>query len=52
MLALEYVGAEFLDKVSYYNTVWWPARALVEEAHTNRYQVCFLPFTYLLLLLL
>jgi len=47
--ALEYVGAEFLDRVNYYNTVWWPARVLVEEAHANRFQVS-VP-TYLLFLL-
>lgn len=33
------VGAEFIDKVLYYGTVWWPARSIVEEAIRNRHEV-------------
>ena len=46
--ALQYVGAEFLDRVNYYNNVWWPARTLIEQAHTDRFQVSLTLFTYLL----
>jgi len=42
MLALKYVGDEFLDRVRYYNDVWWPARELVQMAHTDRFQVSFI----------
>ena len=44
-LALDYVGTEFVDKVNYYSRVWWPARTLIERAHSARFKVCFLIFT-------
>lgn len=37
--AKEYVGKEFEDKVTYYGTVWLPARSLVENAVKNRFNV-------------
>ncbi|EDS31662.1 MYG1 [Culex quinquefasciatus] len=37
--AKAYVGAEFIDKVLYYATRWWPARAIVEKAVRNRLEV-------------
>ncbi|XP_076355167.1 MYG1 exonuclease isoform X2 [Tachypleus tridentatus] len=37
--AMELTGSEFVDKVSYYGNVWWPARLLVEEAIKNRKNV-------------
>jgi len=37
--AMQYVGAEFLDRVRYFHDVWWPARQLVRQAHSNRFQV-------------
>lgn len=32
-------GEEFTDKVLFYATVWWPARAIVEEAVKERFNV-------------
>ncbi|XP_038053187.1 MYG1 exonuclease-like isoform X2 [Patiria miniata] len=37
--AMELTGLEFLDKVNYYNTSWWPARELVESALDGRFEV-------------
>lgn len=37
--AKELVGAEFIDKVLYYSSVWWPARSIVERAIKNRLSV-------------
>lgn len=37
--AKEYVGKEFADRVTYYGTVWLPARSLVENAVKNRFNV-------------
>jgi uncharacterized UPF0160 family protein len=31
-LAMELVGTKFLERASYYATVWWPAREIVERA--------------------
>lgn len=33
------VGAEFTDKVLYFGTVWWPARAIVDEAICKRHDI-------------
>lgn len=30
------VGAELIDKILYYGTVWWPARSIVEDAIRTR----------------
>lgn len=38
-VAMDYVGSEFLDRISYYSKVWWPARELVEHAHSQRFHV-------------
>jgi uncharacterized UPF0160 family protein len=37
--AKEYVGKEFLDKIFYYASVWWPARSIVRDAVNNRLKV-------------
>lgn len=37
--AKELVGAEFIDKVVYYTSVWWPARSIVTRAIENRMSV-------------
>lgn len=37
--AKQLVGAEFVDSILYYATVWWPARALVKEAIKNRFNL-------------
>lgn len=37
--AKDLVGAEFIDKIMYYGTVWWPARSIVEEAIRNREKI-------------
>lgn len=37
--AMDLVGKEFVDKVLFYNNVWWPARELVLNAITNREEV-------------
>ncbi|CAL9703819.1 unnamed protein product [Knipowitschia caucasica] len=37
--AMVLVGAEFLDRLDYYQFGWLPARAVVEEAVTNRLKV-------------
>ncbi|XP_077978339.1 MYG1 exonuclease-like [Glandiceps talaboti] len=37
--AMKLVGEEFLDRVVFYHKCWWPARALVEEAIGERFQV-------------
>lgn len=37
--AKKLVGEEFVDKVLYYATVWWPARAVVEDAIRKRFDV-------------
>uniref|UniRef100_A0A182QRS7 Uncharacterized protein n=1 Tax=Anopheles farauti TaxID=69004 RepID=A0A182QRS7_9DIPT len=34
--AKAYVGAEFVDKVTFYASCWWPARDIVAKALTNR----------------
>ena len=39
--AMELVGAEFIDRVKYYGTSWWPARELVVEAINKRESVSF-----------
>ncbi|GLH06119.1 UPF0160 protein MYG1, mitochondrial [Gryllus bimaculatus] len=36
--ALELVGEEFKDRITYKATVWWPARSLVRDALNNRYK--------------
>lgn len=33
------VGEEFTDRVLYYATVWWPARAIVDDAIQKRFEV-------------
>lgn len=37
--AMVIVGEEFVDRVLYYGSVWYPARAIVEEALENRFKV-------------
>lgn len=37
--AMDVVGSEFLDKVSYFTTSWWPARDVVEQATKKRFEV-------------
>lgn len=37
--AMVVVGEEFVDRVMYYGSVWYPARSIVEEALENRYNV-------------
>lgn len=37
--AKQLVGEEFVDKVVYYATTWWPARAIVDEAIKKRFDV-------------
>lgn len=37
--AKKMVGEEFVDRVLYYATVWWPARAIVEECIKKRFDV-------------
>ncbi|XP_055641744.1 MYG1 exonuclease isoform X2 [Toxorhynchites rutilus septentrionalis] len=37
--AKEYAGREFVEKVLYYATQWWPARELVENAVKKRLEV-------------
>lgn len=37
--AMVIVGEEFLDRVVYYGSVWYPARSIVEEALENRFNV-------------
>jgi uncharacterized UPF0160 family protein len=37
--AKEYVGKEFVDKVSYYGSSWLPARKIVEQCVANRFTV-------------
>lgn len=37
--AMILVGEEFIDRVLYYGTVWYPARSIVEESLENRYNV-------------
>ena len=39
--ALDYVGAEFEEKIKYYALNWWPARASVQEAINKRFEVRF-----------
>lgn len=40
---MELVGSEFLDRLDYYHHGWLPARALVEEAIQQRFEVQLLP---------
>jgi len=37
--AMEMVRPEFVDRVTYYGNVWWPARALVQRALETRFDV-------------
>lgn len=37
--AMVIVGEEFVDRVLYYGSVWYPARSIVEEALEDRYNV-------------
>lgn len=37
--AKQLVGAEFIDKVQYYACNWWPARAIVDRAVSNRFDI-------------
>lgn len=37
--AMVIAGEEFVDRVVYYGSVWYPARHIVEEALENRYNV-------------
>uniref|UniRef100_A0A336LPI0 CSON009741 protein n=1 Tax=Culicoides sonorensis TaxID=179676 RepID=A0A336LPI0_CULSO len=37
--AKELVGGEFVDKIRYYTEVWWAARALVQTALKNRFNI-------------
>jgi len=37
--AMTMVGTEFIDRVKYYGSAWWPARELVLEAFTKRTEV-------------
>ncbi len=37
--ALDLVGEEFKERVSYYGNVWWPARQLVRNAIDSRFDV-------------
>lgn len=37
--AKKMVGAEFIDSVVYFATVWWPARAIVSDAIKKRFEL-------------
>ncbi|QQP39436.1 UPF0160 protein MYG1_ mitochondrial [Caligus rogercresseyi] len=37
--AMDLVRPEFLDRIDYYASVWWPARMIVKDAVTKRFQV-------------
>lgn len=37
--AKEAAGAELVDNILYYATVWWPARAIVDDAIKSRFDV-------------
>lgn len=37
--AKKLAGEEFVDKVLYYSTVWWPARSIVEKAIEKRHEL-------------
>ena len=37
--AMALTGEEFLDRLNYFNTSWWPAREIVETALNNRLEV-------------
>ncbi|KAJ6634812.1 MYG1 protein [Pseudolycoriella hygida] len=37
--AIVVVGEEFIDRVTYYGSVWHPARSIVQDAIENRYNV-------------
>ncbi|CAI4223577.1 unnamed protein product [Auanema sp. JU1783] len=37
--AMDCVGNELLDTISYLHNVWWPARELVEEAVKKRFEI-------------
>lgn len=36
--AKQVVGVELIDRIEYYATVWWPARAIVDDAIKRRHQ--------------
>ena len=38
-MALDYVGAEFEEKIKYYAQVWWPVRSLVRKAIEDRFGI-------------
>lgn len=37
--AMELVGSEFIDRITYASGAWWPARKYVLDAINDRYQV-------------
>jgi len=37
--AMDMCGAELLDRIMYYKESWWPARKLVEDAISDRFEV-------------
>jgi uncharacterized UPF0160 family protein len=37
--AKKYAGKELMDKIFYFATVWWPARAVVRDAINSRFDV-------------
>lgn len=37
--AMALVGSEFVDCVTYYANVWWPARAIVDDAIKKRFEI-------------
>ena len=36
---MDLIGQEFLDRFQFYVRVWWPARALLEKAIAQRFDV-------------
>ena len=41
--AMDLVGSEFLEVVTYFNRSWWPAKKIVEKAIASRHEV----YTYM-----
>ena len=41
--AMDLVGSEFLEVVTYFNRSWWPAKKIVEKAIASRQEV----YTYM-----
>ena len=36
---MELAGSEFVERVKFYRSTWWPARELVEKAISKREEV-------------